>query len=123
MVERAKHIAASVDDKFPERQRFFPKNDPYSTAPVDWARAYIQSGDVSEMDILQWFEHAMQAARLGTTTLTRLWTATIRNEGKIALQPTAFVSAQAIEHKTPIDTGLSKHTRNPRPPLLKCFLI
>ena len=65
VVERAKHIAARVDDKFPERQRFYPKDDPHSTDPVDWARAYIQSGDVSEMDILHWFEHAMQAARFG----------------------------------------------------------
>lgn len=51
-------------DKFPERQRFFPE-DPYSTDPVDWARAYIQSGDVSAEAILHWFEHAMHAARCG----------------------------------------------------------
>lgn len=63
MSERTKHIAEG-DAQFPERSRFFPE-DPFSTDPAEWARAYIQSGDVSDVAILYWFMHAMHAARFG----------------------------------------------------------
>ncbi|WP_397589193.1 hypothetical protein [Sphingorhabdus sp.] len=65
MVERTKHIAARVDDASSEWERFRPKDDPYSTDPVVWARAYNQREPVSEMDLVYWFECAMHAARTG----------------------------------------------------------
>ena len=65
MSEQAKHIAAGVDDEFTDWKRFCPKDDPYSTDPVVWARAYSQREPVSELDLVYWFAHAMHAARTG----------------------------------------------------------
>ena len=63
MVERAKHIAARVDEGLDDRDlRYFPAN-PDTTDPVDWARAFISSADMSEHAVYQWFNNAMLTAR------------------------------------------------------------
>lgn len=65
MTEQAKHIAAGVDGDDHEWRRFHPKDDPFSTDPVVWARAYAEREPVSELDLVYWFACAMNAARTG----------------------------------------------------------
>lgn len=65
MIERTKHIAASVDAGLDNRDlRYFPSN-PYTTDPVEWARAFLLSEDVSDDAVYTWFENAMLTARYG----------------------------------------------------------
>lgn len=63
MAERTQHIAARVDEGLDDRDlRYFPAN-PDTTDPVDWARAFLISGDMSEHAVYQWFNNAMLTAR------------------------------------------------------------
>lgn len=64
MNERTRHIAASVDDSL-YVSKCFP-DDAYTTDPVDWALAFIKSGDTSPKAVYEWFANAMLAAREGT---------------------------------------------------------
>jgi hypothetical protein len=59
---RAREIAASIDlDKGDNDCR--PAEDPYSTDPVDWARAFLKSRDWRDDERTYcWFYNAMHAA-------------------------------------------------------------
>jgi hypothetical protein len=63
MTEQARDIAAAVEGGDTEWKRFHPKDDPFSTDPVVWARAYNEREPVSEMDLVAWFACAMNVAR------------------------------------------------------------
>lgn len=59
---RTPHIAASID-LGKGHNDCSPVEDPYSTDPVDWARAFLKSGDWrDEMRTYYWFYGAMHAA-------------------------------------------------------------
>lgn len=59
---RASSIAASVDWGL-EQDRCRPMEDPLATDPMDWARAFLSSGDSRDAErTYQWFRNAMYAA-------------------------------------------------------------
>ena len=56
------HIAAAVGDN-KSALLHCPPHAPYSTDPVDWARAFLFSGDWrDDVKTLRWFTNAMSAA-------------------------------------------------------------
>jgi hypothetical protein len=63
MTERAKHIAGSLLEG-KDLTSFHPANTD-SIDPVDWALAFIKSGNTTPDEVLIWFENAMHNARFG----------------------------------------------------------
>jgi hypothetical protein len=65
---RTPHIAAWIDQGR-DHDGCRPADQPYSTDPVDWARAFLKSGDWGdEMLTYRWFCNAMRAANPDAVT-------------------------------------------------------
>lgn len=63
MNDRTKHVAGRVDAE--RVLRFCPPEAPDSVCPGEWAHAFLNSEDKSEIAVLLWFTNAMHAARYG----------------------------------------------------------
>lgn len=65
---RAREIAASIDLDRSDK-RCHPEEDPLSTDPVDWARAFLKSRAwLDEFKTYCWFQNAMYAANPDVAT-------------------------------------------------------